>query len=190
MNHIPLILGSVSPRRSKILQSITSNFTICHAAVEEIHNAADPVDTVVRNAGAKYAACRRLHPEAAIIAADTLVWFQGRLIGKPRDLREAAAFLRAFSGNSQIVFSGVALGMPGERLPVVRVEASSVVFKELSEEAIQGYLQRTVPLDRAGAYDIDENSELLIAGYCGSYTNIMGLPKELLRDWLRAQRLI
>jgi len=158
--------------------------------VEEIYNAADPVDTVVRNAHAKYEACRQLHPGAAIITADTLVWFEGRLIGKPRDLLEAAEFLRAFSGNTQIVFSGVVLGMPGERSPVIRVEASSVEFKELTEEVIQGYLRRTMPLDRAGAYDIDENSELLIAGHCGSYTNIMGLPEEILRDWLRAQRLI
>jgi len=184
--NIPLILGSASPRRKKILRAITQEFTIFCTEVEEIHDASDPVKTVVHNATVKYAACRKLNPEAAIIAADTLVWFEGRLIGKPADLQEAAEFLRAFAGKSQIVFSGIALGMPGADQPEIRVEASSVQFKELSDNQIQEYLERTMPLDRAGAYDIDENGKLLIAGYSGSYTNIMGMPDEVVRDWLRA----
>jgi len=187
--NIPLILASVSPRRKKILQTITADFTLFSADAQEIHDAADPVRTVTHNAALKYQACRIRHPAAAIIAADTLVWFQGRLIGKPADLREAAEFLRAFSDRSQLVFSGIALGMPGDAEPAIRVEASSVHFKVLSEAAIQAYLHRTMPLDRAGAYDIDENGDLLIAGYCGSYTNIMGLPVEVVRDWLQARGL-
>ena len=184
MKNIPLILGSASPRRRKILKTITKNFTICITEVKEIHDAFDPVKTVAHNAATKYAACRKIHPDAAIITADTLVWFEGRLIGKPVDLREAAEFLRAFSGNSQIVFSGIALGMPGDNKPDIRVEASSLQFNQLSEATIQSYLQRTMPLDRAGAYDIDENGDLLIAGYSGSYTNIMGMPEGIVRDWL------
>jgi septum formation protein len=70
------------------------------------------------------------------------------------------------------------------------VEASSVTFRALSEETIQTYVQRTKPLDRAGAYDIDENGDLLIASYVGAYTNIMGLPEAPVRDWLRANRII
>jgi septum formation protein len=186
MKNIPLILGSASPRRKKILQEITQAFSVLCLDVEEIHDASDPVRTVVHNATVKYEACRKLHPEAAIIAADTLVWFNGRLIGKPVDLREAADFLRAFSGRSQIVFSAVAMGMAGESVPAIRVESSSVHFRALSEEAIQSYLHRTMPLDRAGAYDIDENGDLLVAGYSGSYTNIMGMPLETVRDWLKA----
>ena len=186
ISNIPLILGSASPRRKKILYAITQAFTSLCADVEEIHDASDPVKTVVHNATVKYAACRQLNPEAAIIAADTLVWFEERLIGKPADLQEAAEFLRAFSGKSQIVFSGIALGMPTATDPEIRVEVSSVHFKTLSEEAIQEYLKRTMPLDRAGAYDIDENGDLLIAGYSGSYTNIMGMPAEVVSDWLKA----
>ena len=190
MKNIPLILGSASPRRKKILQEITGAFSVVCADVQEIHDASDPVRTVVHNATVKYEACRKLHPAAAIIAADTLVWFNGRLIGKPVDLQEAAEYLRAFSGNSQIVFSGIAMGMPQDAVPEIRVEASSVHFKALSEEAIQEYLKRTMPLDRAGAYDIDENGDLLVAGYSGSYTNIMGMPLETVRDWLKASGLI
>ncbi len=156
---------------------------------EEIHDAADPVHTVVTNAVDKYRACRARHPDAALITADTLVWFEGRLIGKPVDLEEAAQFLRAFSGRTQIVYTGIALGLPRQE-PEIRVEASSVNFKILSEETISAYLHKTRPLDRAGAYDIDENGDLLIAGYSGSYTNIMGLPEAPVRDWLVAHKLI
>jgi septum formation protein len=118
-----------------------------------------------------------------------MVWFEGRLIGKPRDLNEAAAFLRAFSGRTQLVFSGVALSLPGQPL-ATRVISSSVLFHELSDATINAYLERTKPLDRAGAYDIDENGDLLIASYSGSYTNIMGLPLEVVTDWLCANNLI
>jgi septum formation protein len=240
---IPVVLGSASPRRAKILRGLGCAFEVCAADAEEIHDAADPVRTVVANALEKHRACRRLRPDAALITADTLVWFEGRLIGKPRDMDEAARFLREFSGRTQVVYTAVALGLPsgggprppgaadGERCavrarrsratpegatrtmacdlrareaepcacpevafhpaePDIRVEASSVRFKRLSEETIQTYLDRTRPLDRAGAYDIDENGDLLIAGISGSYTNVMGLPEAPVRDWLLANRLM
>ncbi|MEI7901296.1 MAG: Maf family protein [bacterium] len=185
----PLILGSASPRRKKILDALGCPFAVFTADTEELHDAADPVHTVVANALAKYRACRKRHPDAALITADTLVWFGGRLIGKPVDLEEAAQFLRAFSGHTQIVYTAMALGLPHKE-PDIRVEASSVHFKVLSEETILTYLHTTRPLDRAGAYDIDENGDRLIAGYSGSYTNIMGLPEAPVRDWLAAHGLI
>jgi septum formation protein len=182
--NFPLILGSTSPRRKKILASFGIPFRVSAPESAEIRDAGDPVRTVVFNARAKFLACRALHPEATLITADTLVWFEGALIGKPADLEEAASFLRAFSGRTQIVFTAVALGRPGEQEPDIRVEASSVTFKTLSEATIRDYLARTTPLDRAGGYDIDENGDLLIARFSGSYTNIMGLPDAPLRDWL------
>ena len=185
----PLILGSASPRRKKILAALGLHFTIVIPDTDEIHDPTDPVRTVVTNATTKYHACRTPHPHAAIITADTLVWFDGNLIGKPADLNEAARFLRAFSDRTQIVYTGIALGLPGQHDPDIRVEASSVTFKTLTEETIQTYLQKTKPLDRAGAYDIDENGDLLIATHSGSRTNIMGLPRTPIRDWLTSAAL-
>lgn len=181
--NIPLVLGSASPRRARILASLGIPFTVLAVDAEEIHHAGDPVHTVTTNARTKYRACRERRPDAALIAADTLVWFEGRLIGKPVDMQEAARFLRLFSGGTQIVFTAVAMGLPRKE-PELRVEASSVRFRTLSEPTIREYLNQTRPLDRAGAYDIDENGDRLIAGYSGSYTNIMGLPVESVRDWL------
>ncbi len=183
----PLVVGSVSPRRHRLLRLLGLDFEVLAPHVVEQHSPFDPVGTVVRNAVAKLAACRQMRPEACILTADTLVLCDGRLIGKPADLDEAAAFLRTFSGRTQTVLTAVALSLPAPRQePDLRVEASSVEFRRLDEHTIQSYLERTRPLDRAGAYDIDENGELLIAGFSGSYTNVMGLPVEVVHDWFQA----
>lgn len=182
----PLVVGSISPRRHNLLRQLGLSFDVQATDASEIHDGNDPVGTVMHNALAKHAACRRLRPESCLLTADTLVLFAGRLIGKPRDLDEAAEFLRAFSGRTQTVYTAVALACP-DADPDVRVEASAVHFRPLAEPAIQEYLQRTRPLDRAGAYDIDENGDMLIAGFGGSYTNIMGLPIEVVADWFLAR---
>lgn len=189
LNTAPIVLGSISPRRHKLLDRLEVPFETVAVDINEICDHSDPVNTVVTNALTKHIGCRALRPEACIITADTMVWFEGRLIGKPRDLNEATAFLRAFSGRTQLVFSGVALSLPGQPI-ATRVISSSVLFHELSDTTINAYLERTKPLDRAGAYDIDENGDLLIASYSGSYTNIMGLPLEVVTDWLCANNLI
>ena len=183
----PLILGSASPRRQRLFREAGLRFEILCVDTEELHDPADPVGTVVHNARAKHAACRARRPDGVIVTADTLVWFEGRLIGKPADRAEAARFLRDFSGRTQTVFTAVAFSRPGDAEPTLRIEASRVHFRTLDEATIAAYLDRTFTLDRAGAYDIDENGEWLIAGYDGSYTNIVGIPMESVRDWLRHQ---
>ena len=99
------------------------------------------------------------------------------IYGKPHDLDEARAFLRELSGNTHSVFTGVAYCVPGGPLQTEVVE-SRVTFRTLSEELIDRYVTAVNPVDRAGAYDIDESGGLLIDSYTGSYENIMGLPME------------
>ena len=182
-----LIAATASPRRHAILKKLGVAFEVVVPHVEEIHDGNDPVGTVLHNARAKYVAVRATCHNAAVLAADTLVWFEGELIGKPRDLDEAKIFLRRFSGKTQIVFTAVAMGTDAE--PELRVEASSVRFKILDEAEICAYVAQVRPIDRAGAYDIDESGERLIAGWSGSYTNIMGLPEEVVKGWLERLRL-
>lgn len=177
-----LILASASPRRKAILESLQIPFEVAPTSAEEILDPKDPVRSVFENAKAKAFACRSRFPDDPILAADTLVWFDGHVLGKPRDMQEAASFLRSYSGKTQFVYTGIAFLLPGKDVDV-RVEASSVLFKNLSEEQIQHYLQETRPLDRAGAYDINTNGDEIIASYQGSYTNIMGLPSRQVRDW-------
>ena len=171
------ILASKSPRRAKILAGHGWNFVVEPAECEEVSIPRAPRRTVLVNAARKLKACRTQHPDAEIVAADTIVWFGGRIYGKPRDLDEARKFLRELSGQTHSVFTGVAHCLPGQRLETEVVE-SRVKFRELSENMIDRYVETVRPTDRAGAYDIDESGDLIVASYTGSYENIMGLPLE------------
>ena len=171
------ILASKSPRRAKILSEHGWSFLVEPTEAEEVSIALAPRRTVLVNAARKLKACRSIHPDAEIVAADTIVWFNGKIYGKPRDLAEARVYLRELSGQVHSVFTGVAYCVPGGRLQTDVVE-SKVKFRELSDETIDRYVDSVRPTDRAGAYDIDESGDLIVESYTGSYENIMGLPME------------
>ena len=174
-----MILASKSPRRAKILSAMGIDFTVEPTDAAEVSIPRAPKRTVLVNAARKLKACREKHPQEEIVAADTIVWFNGRIYGKPRDLDEAKKFLRELSGQTHSVFTGVAHCMPGQKLHAETVE-SKVKFKSLTEETIEEYVNKIKPVDRAGAYDVDESGDLIIESYSGSYENIMGLPTEYL----------
>lgn len=178
------ILASKSPRRAKILSEHGCRFTVEPTEADEVSIPRAPKRTVLVNAARKLKACRAAHPDAEIIAADTIVWFDGRIYGKPRDLHEARAYLRELSGQTHSVFTAVAYCAPGGALQTAVVE-SRVKFRELSEELIGRYVETVRPTDRAGAYDIDESGNMIVESYTGSYENIMGLPMEPLAGFLR-----
>ena len=190
----PLILASGSPRRAKILRDLGVDFEIVKTEAAEVSIPHDPVRTVTENACAKLRAAVDTvatscdPPEKvgraprAILAADTIVWFNNRIYGKPRDLDEAKEFLRELSGQTHVVFTGVAFRAVDGTERTACVE-SHVTFRALSEAMIDDYVARVHPVDRAGAYDIDESGDLIVASYTGSYENIMGLPVEPLRDF-------
>ncbi len=186
MPEFRLLLGSMSPRRHRIVAALGIPFEVAEPAVFEMHDDRDAVRTAATNALAKHAWCRARHPGCWILTADTVVEFEGTCLGKPRDPEQAAAFLRSYSGKAQQVFTAVALSAPGEP-PDLRVAASSLRFRTLTEEAIRAYLDLAAPYDRAGAYDVDAHGARIVAGTCGSYTNIMGLPAETVADWFRAR---
>lgn len=175
-----LILASGSPRRAKILRDRGVEFTVVKSDAPEVSYPHDPERTVKENALAKGAAVGRARTPAApqgILSADTIVWFDGKIYGKPKDLEEAKGYLRELSGNVHTVFTGVAYN--GE----VKVARSDVKFRKLSDAMIAEYVARVKPTDRAGAYDIDESGDLIVESYTGGYENIMGLPVEPLKEW-------
>ena len=171
-----LTLASGSPRRAKILHDLGVDFVVEKSDAPEVCFPHDPERTVRENALAKGAAAANAGG-GRVLSADTIVWFDGRVYGKPRDLDEAREFLRELSGNVHTVFTGVACD--GE----AKVVRSDVRFRRLDDAAIDDYVERVKPTDRAGAYDIDESGDLIVEGYTGSYENIMGLPVEPLREW-------
>lgn len=178
-----LILASASARRRKILDELGVRFEVARPPDDEESNGV-PADMVRLNANRKLAWCRSVYPHCRILAADTVVVFNGRPLGKPADMTEARRWFREFSGNSQDVLTGVAY-LDGQGVLHEDVATSVVVFKRLDESVLAEYLAKVNPLDKAGGYDIDQHGELIIERWDGSRTNIMGLPVELVAAWLR-----
>lgn len=178
-----VLLASASARRRKILSELGVRFrAVRPPEIEESDG--DPAAMVQLNANRKLDWCRRDNPRHRILAADTVVVFNGRPLGKPGDVAEAARWLMEFSGKRQDVLTGVAYldSSNGRREEVVR---SAVRFRKFDERVVADYLSRVDPLDKAGGYDIDQCGDLIIEAYEGSRTNIMGLPAELVAGWFR-----
>jgi septum formation protein len=181
-----LILASASPRRKAILRHLGLSFEVHLATCKESVRSGDPVATVGQNAALKALSVAKRYPHDVIVAADTVVALEGKVLGKPKDVDEAQAWLLSYSGRSQQVYTAVAFLKPGRRDPDLFIEATSLVFKEYGLGTVQDYLDRVKPLDRAGAYDINEHGEMLIKERVGSYTNVMGLPQSIVQMWIRA----
>jgi septum formation protein len=182
-SRLRIVLASASPRRKIILQEMGLTFDVVVPEVNEVHWDDDPTGTVATNARRKCQAVAALQQEALVIAADTVVVLDGRCLGKPDSMADAEKMLLSFSGRTQIVYSGVAMQAPNHE-PFFHLERSEVDFKEMDHDHVKDYFSLVYPLDRAGAYDINEHAELIIKAYRGSRTNIMGLPREVVAGWL------
>lgn len=171
-----LILASGSPRRRELLAAAGLDFEVVVSPAEEIHDASIPLaELCERNAELKAAAVAAEHPGAVVVGADTLVWIDGEPLGKPRDLAEARAMLRRLAGRAHTVCTGVCAIFPGGRIERFH-ELTGVRFLPLDEARIEAYLQRTDPLDKAGAYGIQDSGEMIVEGIDGAFDNVMGLP--------------
>lgn len=181
-----LILASASPRRKAILRHLGLPFEVHLPTCEETSRTGDPVATVGQNACLKALSVAKRYPYDVILAADTVVSFNGKVLGKPKNYDEAQAWLLDYAGRSQIVYTAVAFCKPGQREPDLFIEATSLVFRNYGLGEVQDYLDKVKPLDRAGAYDINEHGSRLIAERVGSYTNVMGLPQSIVSAWVKA----
>ncbi len=173
----PLILASASPRRRELLAGLDIPFTVLPAEVAE-HEApdADPRAMVAHNAALKADWVAARHPDATVLGADTTVFIDRTVLNKPRDLAEARAMLAMLGGRTHTVFTGLAVRRQCDGLKLDRGVASEVTFKPLTAAVIDEYLRRVPTLDKAGGYAIQEHGDLIIAGFKGSMTNIVGLP--------------
>jgi len=180
-----LILASASPRRRELLAGLGYRFEIVPAEVTE-HEApdADPRAMVSHNAALKADWVAARHPEATVIGADTTVFIDRTVLNKPKDAAEARAMLRMLSGRTHTVFTGLAVRRLADGLKLDRGVASDVTFKILDEAAIELYLGRVHTLDKAGGYAIQEHGDLIVAGFTGSLTNIVGLPVDEMKQLL------
>lgn len=182
-----LILASASPRRRELLAAAGFSFEICVANVSERDESSGgtPAEIVVANAEAKARAVAETHRDALVLGADTTVALGGRMFGKPKDLAEARRMLRELGGREHTVFTGTALVCAAEKLCESRVVACHVEFKPLDDETILRYFGQVNPLDKAGAYAIQEAGNLIIKNYEEPVSNIVGLPVEIIAPRLR-----
>ncbi len=180
-----LILASASPRRSELMLEAGYEFEIVVPDVEEAHDETlSCEDLTVENAKLKALAVARWRVDAVVIGADTLVYLDGKPIGKPCDLTEAASMLRRLSGRTHEVCTGVAIAARGGLDLCSFHVISHVTFKMLSDVAINDYHSRIQPLDKAGAYAVQDESAMIIERVAGSWSNVKGLPMERLGEEL------
>jgi septum formation protein len=174
-----ILLASGSPRRRELLENQGLAFRVVISPAEEIHDESMAPEALCEaNAELKAAAVALDHPEEIVIGADTLVFIDGKALGKPKDMDEARAMLRRLSGRTHRVCSGVCIVFPGGRRECFH-GLTEVDFRELDDQAIDSYFSKVNPLDKAGGYGIQENGDLLVAGIRGSFDNVMGLPVDL-----------
>lgn len=183
-----IILASQSPRRQELIRHITDDFEVIVSPVEEIlPDGITPEEAPVYLAALKAGAVAEQHPDRTVIGADTVVILDGQILGKPRDRDDAVRMLRLLSGQIHTVVTGCCLiGGGRERRFSQRTQ---VEFYPLTEREIAEYVATGEPMDKAGAYGIQERGSLLVRGIVGDYFNVMGLPIGLLnrelRDFLR-----
>ena len=176
-----VVLASASPRRCELLQALLDGFTVDPADIDE-HTTDDPRADARRLARDKASAVARRHPGAVVIGADTIVHEGERAYGKPGDPRTATAMLRALRGKAHLVVTGVAVvsasGAASE------VSASRVTLADLNDDAIAAYVASGRPLDKAGAYAIQDEDVPTVSALDGCYCSVMGLPLWRLRALL------
>ena len=179
MNRPVLILASSSPRRRDLLSEWRFDFEAVPAEVEEVAPPGlDPAEIVLLNARLKSRAVSAQRPDAVVLGVDTLVAFDGHVLGKPCDMPEAERMLERLNGRSHQVFSGVVLRSETAGWEDSFASVSTVTFHSLDAGARRRYLDRIQPLDKAGAYAAQEESTELIAAISGLRTNVIGMPME------------
>lgn len=170
-----VVLASASPRRKALLADTAIPFRVESIATDEFLDTALPIEQAIEQiAYEKANVVYEKYPDALVIGADTIVCYEGKILGKPIDREDAYRMLTLLSGKTHTVISGVAI--IGSGIREVFHEVSEVSFYELEEELLQRYLATTEAYDKAGAYGIQGFGKLFVRGIHGDYYNVMGLP--------------
>ena len=183
----PIILASASPRRADLLKLLERDFEILPATVDEVaHDHLTPLEVCQLNAHRKARAVAKKVPDALVLGADTLVFRDSEILGKPRNLAEAERMLSRLQGRTHQVVTGVCLMHLRAHVERIFAVSTDVLFHPLTRRQIRDYLAKIQPLDKAGAYAIQDYGELIVSEISGSYSNVVGLPVEKLRAELDA----
>ena len=178
-----IILASQSPRRKELLGLLNIPFTIRVADIDEsMDPALSPFDEVARVSRLKALAIDR-QPEDVVIAADTIVVCDDKVLGKPVDARDANRMLSMLSGRAHQVMTGMTV-LRGDRV-ISHTEVTDVYFRPLTQQQIEAYIATKDPMDKAGSYGIQSGAAIFVEKISGDYYNVMGLPVCRLWQMLR-----
>ena len=186
------ILASASPRRRELMELMGIDFEVI---VSDADESAVPTDLSIKlyvqelallkaTATAKQILKRK---KAHIIAADTVVTLDGKILGKPKDKEDAVNMLTELSGKTHEVYTGICVMRMSDAKSVCKSVCTRVSFKELSADKIKAYVNTNEPMDKAGAYGIQGIGSMLIDGIEGDYFNVVGLPVATLSDLLEEE---
>ena len=177
-----IILASASPRRKELLAKAGISFTVIPAAGEEKRTSENPGEAVQQLARdkAEWVAQSLAECEEGtlVIGSDTIVVFENRILGKPKDRRDAAETLEKLQGNTHQVYTGVTVleRKAGKWVEHTFFESTDVTFYPVYREEIQDYIATGEPMDKAGSYGIQGLFGIYVKGICGDYNNVVGLP--------------
>ena len=169
-----VILASQSPRRRELMQHLHIPFVIRVADIDETMNANNPPCEEVAKVSRRKAEAIPRTPEDIVIAADTIVVCDGKVLGKPADEDDAFRMLSLLSGRDHQVMTGMTV-CQGDRF-VVTTEVTDVHFRDLTEKEIRSYIATGEPMDKAGSYGIQGGASVFADRICGDYYNVIGLP--------------
>jgi septum formation protein len=174
-----LILASASPRRADLLRELNLEFQVVPSNAPEVTDEhLSPFEICQLNAHRKARTVAKKFPDRLVLGADTLVFLERQILGKPADQAEAQSMLEQLQGRTHQVVTGVTLMHLRTHREKLFAVSTDVRFRALTKEEILHYLSRVNPLDKAGAYAIQEHGELIVEEISGSFSNVVGLPAE------------
>lgn len=181
-----IILASTSPRRRDLLKHLGLKSRVVASNYREIHHKHLKPEALVKFlALGKAEAVAKKYPRAIVIGADTIVVYQGKVFGKPKHKAEAMAMLKELSGTTHYVYSAVVVIDSAAKKKLVKVIKSKIYFRKLQAQGIKNYIATGEPMDRAGAYAVQDKGAGLIKKVQGDYTSVVGLPLDALSEMLK-----
>lgn len=184
---LPIYLASKSPRRSEMLKMMDIKFHTLNIELnEEIFDSHSPIKNVLRLAAEKCNLASAKIKDGIIISADTIVVVDGGIIGKPKNKKDAKRILEILSGRSHFVYTGFALKNTKTGQLLNQYSRTKVFFKDLSNKEIEDYIKTGSPMDKAGAYGIqDDFGAVFVKKIIGCYYNVLGFPVSQIYEGLK-----
>lgn len=181
-----IILASQSPRRHKLIKKLNIEFDVILPTFEEKLSSDDYSDEIIKNLSLSKAlsVLENKISNSLVISADTVVVFENKIFGKPTDEKHAKKMLQKLSGNTHFVVTSVSVIDSDTKKSITKLTKTYVTFQKLSDELIDKYIKEKRPLDKAGAYGIQEMGEEFIKNVDGELDNVIGLPTKTLKNIL------